>query len=159
MKIIILFICLCLASSIGGCKNKDESNYNQLSIANPYDSVESSNDFSDNLGITLDAPFGATNVSYFILNKKIAQVDFVLNDIHFTFRASKTVKDMLHGVYEPVKKYEQFFIENNIEVNINTTDDGTQTVTWSNNNINYSLTIDGLLDTDTILSFVQASIQ
>ncbi|SJZ51786.1 hypothetical protein [Anaerorhabdus furcosa] len=159
MKTIILFILsFLLFIGLSGCKQKDEFNYNQLSVANPYESVESSDAFKDDLDIVISAPIGATNITYYIINKKVAQIDFLLNDVFYTYRASKSVSSMLHGNYETVKKYEQFFIENNIEVNINTTESDKKVVTWEYKNINYSLTAESPVNNEDLLSFVQNSL-
>ncbi|MEG0176944.1 hypothetical protein [Anaerorhabdus sp.] len=158
-KIVILLITMCLFTSITGCKKKTEKNFDQLSIANPYVTVTSVDDFKNELDIIIIPPENATNLTYSIINKKIAQIGYELNDIHYTYRASKLVNDTLHGIYDAVNKSEQFFINNGTEVLINTTDTDKKTVTWSYDNINYSLTIEGLIDNEDLLSFVQNDIE
>ncbi len=62
----------------------DESN---VLGGNPFVEVQSADDFKS-LAITLDAPGGANEVSYAIIDGQIADVSFTLNEKSFTVRAS-----------------------------------------------------------------------
>lgn len=53
-----------------------------------FESVQSSADF-EKLGFVIDAPEGAAEVTYCILDGEIAQVDFTQDSHKFTYRAAK----------------------------------------------------------------------
>ena len=71
---------------------------NNLEIANPFVSVENASRFEEVLGITADAPEGAENVQYRILDARIADVLFDMKAHSFTLRASK-VRGDFSGLY------------------------------------------------------------
>lgn len=54
----------------------------------PFVDVSEARDF-ETLGFTIDAPEGAENISYCILDGQIAQVAFSLNGQEYTYRAAK----------------------------------------------------------------------
>ncbi|MGN0699790.1 MAG: hypothetical protein ACI4J8_02180 [Oscillospiraceae bacterium] len=64
-----------------------------VEIANPFEEVESAEEFAKRLEISADAPVGSENVSYTILDGKIAQIDFDYGGKSYTLRASKQSGD------------------------------------------------------------------
>lgn len=70
-----------------------------VGMANPVLTVGSSFDFTP-LGFVLDAPEGATDMSYAIIDDEIAQITFTLDGSTYTLRASELVEtEDLHGYY------------------------------------------------------------
>ena len=57
-------------------------------VGSPFEDVQSAADF-EKLGFVIDAPEGAENVTYCILDAAIAQVDFTLDGHSYLYRAAK----------------------------------------------------------------------
>ncbi len=92
--ILLLFVG-CTESSVS------DSGEQEVQVANPLQSVESADEFANQLGISIDAPNGASEVEYIIISGDTAQIEFSLDGFRYTLRASKLHSDeALHGVYE-----------------------------------------------------------
>lgn len=79
----------------------DESGPPPVLGGSPFEDVPGARDF-EKLGFTIDAPEGAGEIRYYILNGEIAQVVFSLDGQAYTYRAAKLDGDF-SGVYgEPV---------------------------------------------------------
>ena len=63
----------------------------------PFEEVTSTEDFSETLGFSIDAPEGAEDVSYSVAFGETAIVDFTFDDHAYTYYASKTVEDISAG--------------------------------------------------------------
>ena len=108
-----------------------------VGVPNPIEDAEDAGEFGE-LGITLDAPTGAENVKYSIIDGKIAHVDFLYNGHAYTLRASMTEEDIA-GIYGETVS------EKSLPGGATLTEiaDGGNTlfkVEWSRNGTNYSLT-------------------
>ena len=57
-------------------------------VGSPFEDVQSAEDF-ETLGFVIDAPEGAADVSYCIMDGEIAQVDFTLDGRSYLYRAAK----------------------------------------------------------------------
>ena len=68
--------------------NSTEQNPPLVMVGSPIEDVSSVQDF-EKLGFTIDAPEGAEDVSYHILDGEIAQVIFSLGGKTYTYRAAK----------------------------------------------------------------------
>ena len=113
----------------------DESN---VLGGNPFVEVQSADDFKS-LAITLDAPDGAKEVSYAIIDGKIADVSFTFNKKSFTVRASAQEGDF-SGLSGEVISTETIDAKTNAVLTAVQTDIGTyQKITWTNGKINYCL--------------------
>lgn len=67
-------------------------------VPNPILEVEDASAFLA-LGLKLDAPAGAENVRYSIIDGDLAQVLFSLDGADYTYRASKTLEGDISGIY------------------------------------------------------------
>lgn len=154
-NITLLFFLILVSISCVGCDNEKSNNeVENLSVANPFKTVESSEAFKS-FGISIEVPVNSTNIEYYTIDNKTAQIDFDLNNHRYTYRATKNPVAKMHGIYDNVINTEQFFIEDVIEVNIDTTDTNITIVTWSNDDVYYSLTTDAVIDNEIVLEMVQ----
>jgi len=64
-----------------------------VQIANPLVPVEDAKAIEEALGIGIEAPSGATNVEYYVLSGKIADIRFNCDGHDYTFRASESNED------------------------------------------------------------------
>ena len=69
-----------------------------VQIGNPFVSVEGAQEFKTKLGIVLNAPEGAENVEYTIIDNEMANIDFNYAEHSYTLRASKQGGDF-SGLY------------------------------------------------------------
>lgn len=70
----------------------------EVQIGNPFVSVEGAQEFKTKLGIVLNAPEGAENVEYTIIDNEMANIDFNYAEHSYTLRASKQGGDF-SGLY------------------------------------------------------------
>ena len=68
-----------------GDDSQDDPN---VMVGSPFEDVQSAEDF-ETLGFVIDAPEGAADVSYCIMDGEIAQVDFTLDGHSYLYRAAK----------------------------------------------------------------------
>ncbi len=109
-----------------------------VQIANPFVEVESADDFKA-LSITLDAPDGAQEVSYFIIDGEMAEVRFTLDGKSYLARASAQEGDF-SGLYGQESDAETVDAKTNAVLVRVDLDTGTyQKITWTNGKINYCL--------------------
>ena len=126
-----------------------------VQIANPFVEVESADDFKA-LSITLDAPDGAGEVSYAVIDGKIAEVRFTLDGKSYLARASAQEGDF-SGLYGQESGAETVDAKTNaILVGVDL-DTGTyQKITWTNGKINYCLYGTDGADTSQVLAVYEA---
>lgn len=79
-------------------------------IINPVIEQDSAKALAD-IGLPIDAPKGAADVQYFIIDGKLAQVDFTLDGKEYTYRASKSEEDN-SGVYMEFAKTDKVAVGN-----------------------------------------------
>ncbi len=109
-------------------------------IPNPMLPVDDASAFSI-LGITMDAPDGATDAAYFIINESLAQVSFTFEGYDYTYRASATQSD-ISGVYDTftdaftisVQTAEAIF-----DATVQNAAAGGRLAAWSQGGVNYTL--------------------
>ncbi len=105
---------------------------------NPFVAVDSADDFRP-LSITLDAPAGAREVTYFIIDGAMAEVRFTLDGRAYQARASAQEGDF-SGLYGRESGAETVDAKNDavlVQVELDT---GVyQKITWTNGKINYCL--------------------
>ncbi len=135
-KIFIAALCFALAVCAAGCAAKTSE------IPNPMEELPSAEDFAE-LGVSIDAPEGATDVKYFIISGKLAQVSFTLDGRDFTYRCADEDEGDITGVYDEFRDEELAvnaeYPDGCIEVRIRTTIDGGRLATWENGGKTFSL--------------------
>lgn len=124
-----------------GCGQKKEANEEMAGMKNPVVSVESAKEF-ETLKLRLEAPEGAEDVSYSIIDGKTAQIQFTLDDGEYTYRSARTESDIA-GVYEervgePVTEIVEVS-KAKTEVKTQNTASGYKTALWFWGEAQYSL--------------------
>ncbi len=162
-KVINLTICFALVCLLTACASTgtgtDASvpSQSEAQLPNPMVGQQDAAAF-EALGIKLDAPESAENIAYFIIDKTLAEVDFTLDGIDYTYRASKTDKD-ISGVYDAftpgntiymVRDYE------NLSADVQIASEGGTLVTWSADSVNYSLFAKQKVDEASLKACVKA---
>lgn len=108
------------------------------------------------LSITLDAPEGAQNTSYAIIDDKIAEVDFELDGKNYLARASAQEGDF-SGLNGQEFSEETIDAETNaILVSVNTGTGNYQKIIWTDGRINYCLYGTDGANREQIISVYQA---
>lgn len=108
------------------------------------------------LSITLDAPEGAQNTSYAIIDDKIAEVDFELDGKNYLARASAQEGDF-SGLNGQGFSEETIDAETNaILVSVNTGTGNYQKIIWTDGRINYCLYGTDGANREQIISVYQA---
>ncbi len=69
-----------------------------VEMGNPFVEVKDAQDFESRLGIKTDAPDGAEDVVYHIIDGQIADIDFLSGEHRYNLRASRQ-KDDFSGLY------------------------------------------------------------
>ncbi len=119
-KILSLSTILIMVMALVGCNINDEPIPNStgeskqstlegqqtVGTPNPFSEVESNEVFKEEIGISIDAPEGATNIEYRIYSNEIAQIDYDIDEKNFVLRASKTISGQElsgnHGDFEMI---------------------------------------------------------
>lgn len=118
---------------------------------NPFVEVENAEAFRA-IGITLDAPAGAQEVSYALIDGEIAEVRFTLAGKSYLARASAQEGDF-SGLSGTEISQETVDAQNNARlVEVQTTDMTYQKLIWTNGKINYCLYGTDGADRDQVLS-------
>ena len=139
---LLIAACLCLVV-IGGAKllpgntpmHPDESN---VQGGNPFVEVENAEAFKA-LSVTLDAPVGAQETSYAIIDGEIAEIQFELDGKSYLARASAQEGDFsgLNGKY---RSQETIDAKNNaVLTEVQTDLCAYYKIVWTNGKINYCL--------------------
>ncbi|HWQ59288.1 MAG TPA: hypothetical protein VN540_09745 [Clostridia bacterium] len=151
-KLLAILLCAALALSMSACMwiikggtvtpldTPEATDGTGAQIPNPMEPVSGAAAFED-IGITMDAPEGAEDISYFIISNELAQVNFTLSGFEYTYRASKTQTD-ISGVYDTFA--EAFSVDCDADgavltVTAQNASSGGRLATWSANGVNYSL--------------------
>lgn len=114
------------------------SGEHDVQIGNPFVEVKSAADFKS-IGITLDAPAGAQNTEYTIIDNKIAVVAFEMGGKNYTARASALSGDF-SGLYGSEEEIEAIDAAQNAVLSVVRIDAFRYyKVTWTNGKINYCL--------------------
>ncbi len=106
---------------------------------NPFVTVDSAYEFEKQLGISIEAPSGASEVEYVIIDGEIAHIDFHYNAHSYNLRASQQSGDFsgLNGIETNV---EQFESENNAAlITICGVEATYLKLTWTDGKVNYIL--------------------
>ena len=137
MKHIVALLLACvIALSLVGCNAQTD---------NPLVTVDGPEDFKKT-GVSIEAPLGAEDAVYTIVDGKVAQVEYTLSGVSFVYRGSTKVDaEALHGIYETFDQQETTFSAEsegwNVTLTIRTVEDGEKgaLALWSHGSANYSL--------------------
>lgn len=137
-----LAACSMIGSLIGGEGEPPAPEQTQAGeqIPNPMTPVDGASAF-ETLGITMDAPDGATDTAYYIINEKLTQVSFTLGGFDYTYRASATESD-ISGVYDTFTDAFTVAVETadaTFETAAQNAAGGGRLATWSQGGVHYSL--------------------
>ncbi|MCR5584774.1 MAG: hypothetical protein K6F63_04985 [Lachnospiraceae bacterium] len=90
---------------------------NNVQIANPIVEVENADAIKNQLGLDIDAPKGAENVTYSVIMGQTGEVRFDLDGHNYTFRGSKET-DIIIGLYGSEEKAEKLDTKKNAELTV-----------------------------------------
>ena len=105
------------------------------------------------IGVHMVLPEGAEDTSFFIINQEVADAQFSLDGVAYTYRASDTAEDFA-GIFERFKdeaiaqNYD--YGETSLEVLIKTTDSGGRLASWEWGSTKYTLYTAAQVDDETI---------
>lgn len=105
------------------------------------------------IGVHMVLPEGAEDTSFFIINQEVADAQFTLDGVAYTYRASDTAEDFA-GIFERFKdeaiaqNYD--YGETSLEVLIKTTDSGGRLASWEWGSTKYTLYTAAQVDDETI---------
>ena len=150
--------CLCLV--VGAAKflpgrAPENPGTGNVQIANPFVEVESAEAFQA-LSITLDAPDGAQDVTYAVIDGEIAEIQFVLDGKSYLARASAQEGDFsgLNGEESDAETVDAK--TNAVLVGVDVGTGIYQKITWTNGKISYCLYGTDGADRDQVLSAYEA---
>ena len=121
-------------------------------LPNPMVEVEDVLAF-EAIGVHMVLPEGAEATSFFIINQEVADAQFTLDGVAYTYRASDTAEDFA-GIFERFKdeaiaqNYD--YGETSLEVLIKTTDSGGRLASWEWGSTKYTLYTAAQVDDETI---------
>ena len=150
-------VAACLAIAVIGAAalpnllkpGSDPNIVSQTETGNPFVEVRSADDFERQLGFRIDAPKGAEDVFYHIIDGKIADVDFAIEEHRYNLRASRE-NDDFSGLYGTKAKTEPLDSDKNVLLTVIQEEDIFYTkITWADNGIHYILSnTDGASEND-----------
>ncbi|MBQ9518653.1 MAG: hypothetical protein IJR59_02025 [Firmicutes bacterium] len=91
------------------------------------------------IGVFVDAPQDAKDVSYCILEGDIAEIDFTYHEVQYVLRGSTTDKQLDFDVTDEYDILEDTIDNSQRQAVIKTTVGGLRTCFWSYNGANYAL--------------------
>lgn len=108
----------------------------------------------ETLGVHMVAPAKGENVKYFIINGEVADIQFDLDGVSYTWRASNTADDFA-GIFERFKEGAEITItydapDASSDAVIRTTESGGRLAQWKWGDTNYTLHTAAETDDDTI---------
>jgi len=111
-----------------------------VGIANPMKYYDSAKEVEEVVGIYLNVPEKATDVSYLTISGTIAQADFFLEDREYTLRASNSLTGTaLHGVYGEQVSSEERTFENGTKVMLTQMTESYYVAEWEKDGYFFSL--------------------
>lgn len=108
----------------------------------PFQLVDSADEFVARLGITLDAPKGASDVQYTVIDNDTADVSFMYGGVPYTARASKQGGDF-SGISGVEISVEQLDSEDNAVLTVLSSGETYLKLTWTDGTVSYVLTCTG----------------
>ena len=108
-----------------------------IQIGNPFEDVANAKVIEDRLGISIDAPAGAKQVSYHVIDGKMADVIFTVNGHEYDLRASEQSGD-ISGIYGIEADVVQIDSETNAILTVLRDEEEIYTkIEWTDGKINY----------------------
>ncbi len=121
-------------------------------IPNPIVEVESAADFEP-LNVKIDAPEGATDVSYRIIGDKVAEITFTLDGVTYVYRSANTgTEEDISGVYTEFDERSDISVDGMdwyAIININTNKDAGALARWQYLPVQFSLYTEDKVDAET----------
>lgn len=162
-------VVMVMALAVAGCGKKAESSEKSKSVSvssesmdgknvvNPIQEVQSAGDLAD-IGGHMEAPKGAENVKYSIIDSTIAQVSFTLDGTEFAYRGGAPMDNMA-GIYSEMMDGEEILEassgDKKAEVTIGSIMDGGFVAGWKYDKYEYSLAVTTGMDGDAFEKVVQ----
>lgn len=136
---------------ITGCAAAKE---NKTEIPNPMVEVEGSEAFQE-VGANIEAPAGAENSKYYIINDEVAEIQFQFNEAWYSYRASG-LRDDISGVYDtPVDGKEIELTVGTKDIDIEALSEGGRLAEWGWEPVEYSLYTADDVEDDVVRSLVK----
>lgn len=109
-------------------------------LANPLEPVDSAAEYEARLGIRIDAPANAQEVSYAILYQRIADITFLFDGHEYDLRAAAEEEDF-SGLYGDEEKTEELDPGKNAALTaIRSGEEVYLKITWTGGGVTYILT-------------------
>lgn len=148
-KIFALIFCavFCFSCMMTGCTGSagadvpaDGEEITGLGIANPMKYYDTAKDVEDAVGIYLNVPAEAADVSYLTISGVTAQSDFTLDGKEFTLRASNSLSGTaLHGIYGEQTSSEERNFDNGVTVTLSRLSESYYIAEWEKDGSFFSL--------------------
>lgn len=108
-------------------------------IPNPYVEQEKAEDLGA-VEVTMDAPEEASDVSYYIIDDEIAEIDFTLDENKYTYRGAAHAEDFA-GIFEEFEEDVAALSDCGADEDliVKTTVSGGRLASWSKNGAKYTL--------------------
>lgn len=136
----IILSALLTLTLLSGC-GSETGKGGSTSIPNPVVQVQSASDLLST-GVSIDAPEDASEISYSVIDKKIAQVAFTYQNTPFVYRGALG-SDSIDGINEEFEKestsVSASYADYDINLNIKSTVSGGMLCLWSTTTSTYSL--------------------
>ncbi len=120
-------------------------------IPNPIVEVGSAADF-EKLNVKIDAPEGASDVSYRIIGDKVAEITFTLDGVTYTYRSANTgTEEDISGVYTEFDERSDIAVDGMdwyAIININTNKDAGALARWQYLPVQFSLYTEDKVDVE-----------
>ncbi|MGI6070528.1 MAG: hypothetical protein ACOYBE_08880 [Blautia sp.] len=140
-------VAACLLSGCTGTEKKQEVTNEKGEAVNSLEEVKDSKVFAD-LGAEIEVPMGAENAKYYVVDKKIAEIQFVFYDADYVYRGSRSSGDISGKKEEFQDAKERTVAVKNTkpetEVTVKTNGDGARLGIWTlEDGSSYSLYTEG----------------
>ena len=135
--LLVVFTCSC-GQSVSTPSQPETDDGVNVGVVNPLRSLENAQQLADE-GYYIDAPEGATDVSYTVISNQIGQVSFTLDGLTYTLRCSNELTDF-HGVYADFDEAEVFNTES-ADISVGTISGGNEgaLALWTSGDTSFSL--------------------
>lgn len=132
-------------------------------LPNPMQEVDGPGEF-ETIGVHMVAPAGAKDLKCFIINGEVADMQFTMDGVSYTWRASDTAEDFA-GIFERFEEeiLTEEYVDGSLsaQIEIRTTESGGRLASWAWGSARYTLyTPNGIADTvikDMALTLAQLS--
>lgn len=120
---------------------QESESASEANIPNPMEEVKDALDF-ELIGVHMILPNGAEKPVYHIISGQVADAQFTVNGVHYTYRGSDTAEDFA-GIFERFKDEvisQNFeYDDGSVEIQIKTTESGGRLASWQWGSTRYTL--------------------